>query len=141
MELSLILEDLSFTLYAMVGGSHNVDDFLAELEHENEPAHSQIMRRLRDLAKHGSVKQNATFKHLGDGVYEARAIIGPRILFFYDAKQIVICACGFYKKSQKTPTEISDLAKRRKKDYLKWKKSGGQLTIYTNDGIKPERQP
>jgi len=141
MELSLILEDHAFTLYALYGGSHNVDDFLADLERENEPAHSQIMRRLKDLAKHGSVKQNATFKLLRQGVYETRAKLGPRILFFYDANHIVICVCGFPKDGQKTPKTLIELAIDRKKAYMAHKKSGKHFTIMTDDGIPPQRMP
>jgi putative component of toxin-antitoxin plasmid stabilization module len=141
MQLTLIIEDRSFTLYSISGGSHNVDEFLVELEHENEPAHAQIMRRLEDLAKHGPVKQNATFKPLREGIFETRAKLGPRVLFFYDANHIVICVCGFPKDSQKTPKSLIKLAIQRKKDYQHYKQSGKPFTIYTEDGKTPMRMP
>ncbi len=59
--------------------------------------------------------------HLGDGLWEIRSRLGNRIartLFAVVDEEIVLLH-GFIKKTQKTPADELDLAKRRKHQYLK----------------------
>ena len=55
---------------------------------------------------------------LGDGVYEVRTSLAQnriaRILFYIDKKGRMVLLHGFIKKTQKTPEEDLDLARRNK---------------------------
>jgi len=59
-----------------------------------------------------------TCKPLGDGIYEVRTRLGQnrvaRVLFYIDARNRMVLLHGFIKKTQKTPSEDLELAKRNK---------------------------
>ena len=66
-------------------------------------------------------------KHLEgtDGIYEIRVSSGNnifRIFCFFDEGQLVILLNGFQKKTQKTPAEEIEKAKKLKKQYYEYKK-------------------
>lgn len=59
--------------------------------------------------------------NLGDGIWEIRSRLKDRIartLFAVVSQEIVVLH-GFIKKQQKTPADEHDLAKKRKRQYLK----------------------
>ena len=59
-------------------------------------------------------------KHLEDGIYELRAEHGGnvfRVFFIFDEGNIILLFNGFRKKTQKTPRQEIDLAKRLRKEY------------------------
>ncbi len=64
-------------------------------------------------------------KHIDDGIYEIRVSSGNnifRIFCFFDEGQLIIVLNGFQKKTQKTPTEEIDKAKKLKAAYYESKK-------------------
>ncbi|WP_298390883.1 type II toxin-antitoxin system RelE/ParE family toxin [Hydrotalea sp.] len=64
-------------------------------------------------------------KHIDEGIYEIRVSSGNnifRIFCFFDEGQLVIVLNGFQKKTQKTPAEEIDKAKKLKKKYYESKK-------------------
>ncbi|MBN7811581.1 type II toxin-antitoxin system RelE/ParE family toxin [Algoriphagus sp. H41] len=66
------------------------------------------------------------FKHLDDGIYEIRVKVASdifRIFCFFDEGKLVILLNGFQKKSQKTPKNELDKAKRIRKEYYEDKLS------------------
>jgi phage-related protein len=67
------------------------------------------------------------FKYLEntDGLYEIRVQSGSnifRIFCFFDADHLVVVVHGFQKKTQKTPPEEIERAKKIKKEYYEEKK-------------------
>ncbi|MDP1811127.1 MAG: type II toxin-antitoxin system RelE/ParE family toxin [Sediminibacterium sp.] len=65
-------------------------------------------------------------KHIDEGIYEIRVSSGNnifRIFCFFDEGQLVIVLNGFQKKTQKTPTEEIDKAKKLKRNIMKAKKN------------------
>lgn len=60
---------------------------------------------------------------LGDGVYEVRTSLAQnriaRILFYIDKNGRMVLLHGFIKKTQKTPDEDLDLARRNKSQHQK----------------------
>lgn len=57
-------------------------------------------------------------KPLGEGIYEVRSSLAhhriARVLFYIDKKSRMVLLHGFIKKTQKTPDEDLELAKRNK---------------------------
>ncbi len=65
------------------------------------------------------------FKHMEDGIYEIRVSSGNnifRIFCFFDEGQLVILLNAFQKKTQKTPREEIEKAKKLKQQYYADKK-------------------
>jgi phage-related protein len=61
-------------------------------------------------------------RHLEDGIHEVRTGLSHRIartLFFVHDETVVLLH-GFIKKTRQTPADELTLAKRRKRDYLKF---------------------
>lgn len=60
-------------------------------------------------------------KHLGDGIFEIRGIVGTdisRVLYFFYHGGKIIFTNGFIKKGQKTPASEILKAKRYRQDYM-----------------------
>lgn len=59
-------------------------------------------------------------ENLGDGIWEVRSRLPNRIarVIFTEIDEEIVLLHGFIKKTQKTPKEELDLAKKRKKEYL-----------------------
>ncbi|MBQ9982237.1 MAG: type II toxin-antitoxin system RelE/ParE family toxin [Oscillospiraceae bacterium] len=58
---------------------------------------------------------------MDDGIFELRAKIGSdisRVLYFFVIGRKIILTNGFIKKTQKTPKEEIEKAKRYRADYL-----------------------
>jgi phage-related protein len=57
--------------------------------------------------------------HLGDGIWELRSRLRNRIArtLFFVARTEIVLLHGFIKKTQKTPGQELDLARRRKRIY------------------------
>ena len=67
------------------------------------------------------------FKYLEDGIYEVRAGRNGnifRLLGFFSGGSFVILTNGFTKKEQKTPRKEIEIAKKRRKDFLRRKING-----------------
>ena len=61
------------------------------------------------------------FQYMEDGIYEIRVEVGSnifRVFSFFDEGQMVVVANGFQKKTQKTPRNEIELAKKIKKEYF-----------------------
>ena len=63
-------------------------------------------------------------KHIEDGIYELRMKMGSniyRLFFIFDEGNIVVLFNGFQKKSQKTPSNEIEKAKKIKIAYYEYK--------------------
>jgi phage-related protein len=79
------------------------------------------IRIIRDI----SFVPKKYLKHIFDGIYEIRVSSGNnifRIFCFFDQGQLVILLNGFQKKTQKTPANEIERAKKLKKQYYEDKK-------------------
>ena len=141
MDLRLLREGRSFTLYDLnMGGG--AAEFIRRLGKDDPAEHARMMRRLEQLADRGPSRRRSEFNDLGGELYEAKSKGGGRIVFFYDAGRIVICACGFTKQSKKTPKAVLKTARIRKRAYEECKASGRGFNIFVPEGMEePRRMP
>jgi phage-related protein len=59
-------------------------------------------------------------------IWEVRVQVGKeifRLLGFFEGPRLIVLNHAFQKKTQKTPTRAIDLAEKRKRDYLRRKKT------------------
>ena len=73
------------------------------------------------LEEYGNQVREPYSKHLEDGIFEIRGKIGnniSRILYFFYFEGRIILTNGFLKKTQKTPRQEIELAKKYRKDFL-----------------------
>ena len=141
MQLRYLKEGARHTLYAIMQGD-DIGEYLEQLEQNNTQAHAQINRRLEQLVCRGPSRNRDEFRDLGNGLYEAKAKAGPRVIFFYDRNQIVICSHAFDKQGQKTPPREIAKADVRMGKYFEHKRARLKFDILVAKGKKPpERQP
>lgn len=87
----------------------------------------KLLRSIELLEVYGSQLREPYSKPLGDGIFEVRAKQGTditRILYFFVIGRKIILTNGFVKKSQKTPTNEIELAKKYRAAYLERKENG-----------------
>ena len=81
---------------------------------------ARIYQYIRLLEIKGNELREPYSKFLRDGIFELRIQQGNdivRVLYFFVVGRNVILTNGFIKKSQKTPDEQIELAKKYKSDY------------------------
>ena len=73
------------------------------------------------LQEYGNMLREPYSKNLEDGLFEIRGKVGSntaRILYFFYANRKIILTNGFTKKSQKTPQNELNVARKYRADYL-----------------------
>ena len=110
--------------YEKENGGRPVEDFLDSLDIKMR---AKLLGLLEILEEKGNMLREPYTKHIDDGIFELRAVSGnniSRVMFFFYYNGRIILTNGFIKKSQKTPKKEIDLAKDRRKDYIR---RNGQL--------------
>ena len=95
-----------------------VRDFIVKQDNKMQ---AKIFHNLELLELNGNSLWEPYSKHLEDGIFELRTKVNSditRILYFFVIGQKIILTNGFVKKTQKTPKNEIDLAKRRRNEYL-----------------------
>lgn len=113
--------------YETEDGKKPVLDFLLSLDPKMRAKMGSMMELLEEK---GNELRLPYTEHLGDGIFELRAIQGnniSRALFFFYVERRIIITNGFIKKQQKTPPKEIQLAKSRREDFYRQEKERGDL--------------
>jgi len=101
------------------GNANPVGEFLDSLQ---EKERAKVMRNI-SLLKEFGLDAGANFvEPLGGGLFSLKTIFSGvfiRILFFTVVGNMAVILSGFKKKTNKIPRREIDIAKERKKEYLK----------------------
>lgn len=103
----------------MQDGSIPVLDFLNNLDNKMEAKVAWTINRLEQF---GYSLREPYSKPLGDGIFELRVQSGrdiSRVLYFFIVNGCAVLTHGFIKKTQKTPPQEIERAKKYREDYLK----------------------
>jgi len=141
MDIRFLFEGDCFSLYLISYGNDEVSKFIESLGKDNPKEKGRIITRLHQLAERGPSRRIDEFNTLGNDLYEAKTKTGSRIVFFYDVNRIVICTCGFTKKSQKTPRNIIDASTVKRKAYFEAKKEDMIDIVVREGNPEPRRKP
>ncbi len=103
--------------YKLPDGTKPVAEFIKSL---NVKMRVKAIDSISILEKYGPELREPYSKSLGDGIFELRIKFASDITrlfyFFFIGKKIVLTN-GFVKKTNKTPTEELEKAKKYKEDY------------------------
>jgi phage-related protein len=84
----------------------------------------KMVRILDYVADAGPPKDAEKSKQLREAIFEFRTKGGLRLLWFYDAGNVVICVNGYIKQGQKTPNQQIDEAIQWRNKYSEAKQAG-----------------
>ncbi|MBQ7543988.1 MAG: type II toxin-antitoxin system RelE/ParE family toxin [Synergistaceae bacterium] len=106
-------------LYETEDGTVPVQEFLDGVTKEMK---AKLLRTISMLGERGYELRAPYSKPLQDGIFELRAQFGgniSRVLYFFVVNGRAILTHGFIKKTQKTPRQEIERAKRYREDYLR----------------------
>lgn len=104
--------------YTKQDGTKPAKNFLLSLEPKMR---AKMIGMIDILEEKGNQLREPYSKHLTDGIFEVRAKVGTditRILYFFYYEGRIILTNGFVKKSQETPKQEINLAKKYKKEFM-----------------------
>ena len=114
------MSKLKFTLifYETNDGECPVEDFI-----NSQPLkmRAKIARVLELLEENGNLLRMPYSEYLEDGIFQIRAQVGSditRVLYFFVVGRKIILTNGFVKKTQETPVEEIELAKKYRSEYF-----------------------
>lgn len=105
-------------LYETTDGKEPVAGFIRSLDTKMR---GKLDALLEVLMESGPEIREPYSKHLEDGIFELRCIIGSnhaRILYFFFAGRHIVLTNGFIKKTDKAPRKEISLAKKRRAEWL-----------------------
>lgn len=116
------MNEFEIIFYDKPDGSEPAMEFILSL---NDKMQARVLRTIKLLQENGTELREPYSKHLVDGIFEIRAKVGSdlsRILYFFVVGHKVVITNGFVKKTQKTPKNEIDLAKKYRNEYLNRKR-------------------
>ena len=108
---------MNVIFYEKEDGTIPIVDFMATLD---SGMRAKVTRTLKLLQARGYTLRAPHSKELPDGIMELRITFGgniSRVLYFFIVGNTAVVTNGFIKKSQKTPAEEMQRAKRYRADY------------------------
>lgn len=108
--------DIEF--YKTADGSCPVQEFMDSLDNKMR---AKLLRMILLLEEEGNELREPYSKFLEDDIFELRTKQGSditRVLYFFMIERKIILTNGFVKKSQKTPRNELNKAKKYRADYL-----------------------
>ena len=112
-----MVELFKVEFYEKSNGTYPAEEFILS---QDVRMQAKLFRLLELLELKGNELREPYSKLLSDGIYEIRAIQGnniTRVLYFFVVGKRIILTNGFVKKTQKTPAEQIELAKKYRADY------------------------
>ena len=104
--------------YEKSDGTEPAKDFLLSLDTKMR---ARLVKIIELLSVNGTELRIPYSEHLTDGIFEIRAKVGSnisRVLYFFVIGKRIVLTNGFIKKTQKTPKNEIELAKKYRNDYL-----------------------
>lgn len=112
------MQKFEIVFYDKPDGSEPVRDFLLSVD---DKMRARLIRMIELLAQNGVALRMPYSEHLVDGIFEIRAKVGSnisRVLYFFVIGKRIVLTNGFIKKTQKTPKNEIELAKKYRNEFL-----------------------
>lgn len=112
------MQEFEIVFYDKPDGSEPVKDFLLSVD---DKMRARLLKTIDLLAVNGTNLRMPYSEHLVDGIFEIRAKSGSnisRVLYFFVIGRKIVLTNGFIKKTQKTPKNEIELAKKYRNEFL-----------------------
>ena len=112
------MREFEIVFYDKPDGSEPVKEFLLSVDLKMR---AKILRTIDLLAENGTTLRMPYSEHLEDGIFEIRVKSGSdisRVLYFFVIGRKIVLTNGFVKKTQKTPKNEIELAKKYRNEFL-----------------------
>lgn len=112
------MQEFEIVFYDKPDGSEPVKEFLLSVD---DKMRARLLRTIGLLAQNGTALRMPYSEHLVDGIFEIRAKSGSnisRVLYFFVIGKKIVLTNGFVKKTQKTPKNEIELAKKYRNEFL-----------------------
>lgn len=113
------MQNFKIIFYDKPDGTEPAKDFLLSLDTKMR---ARMAKMINLLEINGTELRMPYSEHLVDGIFELRAKVGSnisRVLYFFVIGGKVVLTNGFIKKTQKTPKNEIELAKKYRNEFLK----------------------
>ncbi len=110
--------EFEIIFYDKPDGTEPAKEFIMGLENKMQ---AKLLRMIKMLADNGTHLRKPYSEHLKDGIFEVRAKVGTdisRVLYFFVVGKKIVLTNGFIKKTQKTPINEIETAKKYRNEYL-----------------------
>jgi len=100
----------------------NISPIIEFLDSLQEKERAKVLRNIELLKQFGLNAGGSFIEPIGEGLFSLRTVfsgVNIRLLFFTVVGNQVVILSGFKKKTNKIPKREIDIAKERKKEYLK----------------------
>ena len=104
--------------YEKSNGDIPVEEFLCNL---NVKLRVKMVGLISILEEKGNLLREPYSKHLEDGIFELRGKVGTdivRVLYFFYYEGKIVFTNGFVKKTQKTPKNEIEIARKYRNEFL-----------------------
>ena len=111
------MKEFEVVLFHKDNGESPVEEFIDTLEPKMQ---AKVLRTMELLKRNGLELREPYTKSLGRGIFELRAKHGTdisRVLYFFMEGQKIIFTNGFIKKTDKTPKQEIELARKYRREY------------------------
>lgn len=112
------MQEFEIVFYDKPDGSEPVKEFLLSVDNKMR---ARLLKTIDLLAVNGTNLRMPYSEHLVDGIFEIRAKSGSnisRVLYFFVIGRKIVLTNGFIKKTQKTPKNEIELAKKYRNEFL-----------------------
>ena len=112
------MQEFEIVFYDKPDGSEPVKEFLLSVD---DKMRARILRTIDLLAANGTALRMPYSEHLVDGIFGIRVKSGSdisRVLYFFVIGRKIVLTNGFIKKTQKTPKNEIELAKKYRNEFL-----------------------
>ena len=112
------MEKFEVEFYEKDNGECPVEEFLLGLD---KKMRAKLLGLMGILQEKGNLLREPHSKYLEDGIFEPRGKVGKditRILYFFYYGRKIIVTNGFVKKTQKTPKDEIEKARKYRKEYM-----------------------
>ncbi len=112
------MQEFEVVFYEKPDGSEPVKEFLLSVDNKMR---ARLLRIIGLLAQNGTALRMPYSEYLVDGIFEIRAKVGSdisRVLYFFVVGKKIVLTNGFVKKTQKTPKNEIELAKKYRNEFL-----------------------
>lgn len=117
--MDIIKGDMKIFFYKTPAGNSPIEKFIDGLSLDDQ---ARFLEVIDEIEKHGLSASRLIFKPLEGKLWEIKfstSSAGYRVLYVMIEKDLMIWLHGFIKKTQKTPKQDLDLARKRLKEVLR----------------------